>query len=860
MSSLVGDLVSGLFSYNRENYKYDRELRQWMEYELVDMRLRQAHLWRSDIRNIVEITLTKMEAYLLVIALELGCCVTALCKGRVPPGSPEWLAASHTLSLTGAFIYLFMALWLGLHAYVCAQAFKVRILTHFNRLPIPKWQTIEAGRTYESSFEKQTPRQMFRVPFAMGTQEGVAGRSCTRQAQDSTQPPQPALPQVLQSGGQGRSVRWDASSVAGADATEGGTRPEIVDPWGLERRGDDFPELAADVNEKAESQKHVLRCRHAAQAYETYDAFCRISMSTGTCSFATFLCYYCLTYVLTENASPVAAWGGMCAYMAIAVALLRLDMKLQSYELFFASFLMIAPTWLGGAITFMTSKEGDLSHAVSYAVPLIPFLHCLWYVYYISRFQIQELESGAVLPAAFHPVLYLDAFGWSRLPKARREARTRASPLVRQTSAFQSFQRLVTPSFLQAQAKELPAMLVLDPSKPSRPEDTSTKQENTNALPNETVSFKPSTFAVTAEEADTECIGEKTAGITPWLTYRMTTVVIAGLWFSAGIVSIVGVLENTNSSWSMMPNLEALQVSGKIQTKFASVLTRPHGLSCDPRAETFVTSGLNADGRESLLHAQLSSSGLQFESMSNCVGTADVEDVMLHQGVALVLPRQGDSVASCRLSNSSSGNVPSVAAGLGDIRLHEDADKLNGVFAQTDAIKSMALPVHRNWLDDRGAARLGSSPFEEDLSDYPEEISSVATIPCSAARNQHCLVIGTTARRVVQLAAKQLSPSAGRVWVPQRVFSNDLGEVPVAGAFALIGKQHLAVLLQKQGILRVLDLHNGGRHAQDLKLPQERTWAAVCAGESSIYTMEHGDDPSLWRLSLPASLAQAKEV
>merc|ERR1719182_12704 len=123
------------FNYNKKNFQYDRNFRQKMEYKVVDMKLEQVDLWRDDVRTMVELTLTKCEVYLLVVTLLLTCCVTALCKGRVPAGTPTWLAACHTVSPTGAFMYLFLALWLGMHAYVSAQAYKVRILTHYVRLP-----------------------------------------------------------------------------------------------------------------------------------------------------------------------------------------------------------------------------------------------------------------------------------------------------------------------------------------------------------------------------------------------------------------------------------------------------------------------------------------------------------------------------------------------------------------------------------------------------------------------------------------------------------------------------------------------------------------------------------------------------
>merc|ERR1719181_2380688 len=95
-----------------------------------------------------------------------------MCKARVPPGAPMWMASAHTLALMSALMYLFLSLWLGMHAFVSAQAYKVRILTQLVRLPIPTWESVEACRTYGSSFEKLKGSQLLRVPFAMGKHEG----------------------------------------------------------------------------------------------------------------------------------------------------------------------------------------------------------------------------------------------------------------------------------------------------------------------------------------------------------------------------------------------------------------------------------------------------------------------------------------------------------------------------------------------------------------------------------------------------------------------------------------------------------------------------------------------------------------
>merc|ERR1719277_44861 len=95
------------------------------------------------------------------------------------------------------------------------------------------------------------------------------------------------------------------------------------DPWGLERPAQNISELQPGVNTThLEQQRHVWHIREAARQYQTYDAFCRVSMSAGTSSLASFFAFFCLSYVLTENAAPVAAWAGMVAFTSISVILI----------------------------------------------------------------------------------------------------------------------------------------------------------------------------------------------------------------------------------------------------------------------------------------------------------------------------------------------------------------------------------------------------------------------------------------------------------------------------------------------------------------------------------------------------------
>jgi hypothetical protein len=843
-----------VFHYNKDNFKYDRHGRQKFEYTVVDMKITQASLWRDDVRTMVSLALTKMETYLLIIALLLVCCVTALCKGRVPPGSPPWLAACHTVSLVGAFMYLFMALWSGLHAFVSAQAYKVRILTHYVRLPIPQWQTIEAARTYGSAFEKMQGKQLLRVPWLTGAQEShVEGASSDVPASPTTR--------AASMGRSGRSFRTgEEPGVPNSPLSfgrAGDSVPQASDPWGLERRGDSglgITELAPTVNAKVESQRHVWLVREAAQHYETYDAFCRIALSTGTCSLAIFLCYYCLSYVLTENASPMAAWCGMLAFLCIAIVLLRLDMKMTGPVFFALSFLMVVPAFISAMVVFENSKNRSLDMKLEWLMPAVPLLHGLWYLAYLGCFHVQQLEGDSFVPYAWRSVLYLDAFGWARHTNPSAGTRRRASV------------RFGTPAPEQT-GPEQPAIDSLSQSAPLRPEDMAPQQSSYRDGDN--LSFKPSSFAATTaardEDEDEDILGTK-AGELPWLMYKWTTVFLSIVWFSAGANDVFALATGDRQAEAFVRSqyfssnetkdqplgllhepLELLQGS-RIETKWSSPLVRPRGLDCDSFGATFVTSGLSLDGKNALMTSAMSSDTVNFDSLRTCLDAQDtVEDVTSHCNEAtgcstLVLPRRGAHLVNCPMGPS-----------LEEDRTDSKKPLLGAGRAKLGAISSSLL--HRAWLDDRGSSPLDSSPFESSsmsLHDHPEEISAVRHIPCPTGDTStaECVVVGTTARRVVLLARISSDEIEGKAaWVPQQVLNHDVGEVPGPGAFALLGKKHLGVLLRNASKVKLIDMQGEDSDSQYLHLPKDQRWGSICAGARELFAMEAGTNPSLWRFA-----------
>mmetsp|Transcript_52155 Transcript_52155/g.169404 ORF Transcript_52155/g.169404 Transcript_52155/m.169404 type:complete len:1017 (+) Transcript_52155:196-3246(+) len=888
----------GVFGYNRENYQNDRRQRLLMEMQTAEMRIAQAGLWREDVRSVMELTPRKMEVYLLVIAIELNASACALCKARVPPGSPAWLAVCHTLAICTAIMYLFLGLWFGLHAFVAAQAYKVRILTQIVRLPVPTWQHLEASRTYASSFEKLGANQMLRVPIIQGSQESHCGRP----------------PAAAAAGPAAGAAAGDAEGAAAAALARFDREAMLpCDPWGLERSGSNMSELQPGVNSsQLEQQQHIWHAREAARFYQTYDAFCRVCMSAGTSSLASFFAFFCLSYVLTENAAPVAAWAGVLVFSAIGIILIGTDLKCSRSQFVKATVLHLTSPVLCCVVTFVSSKNYGDPGKWEWLMPVALFNKGLWFLYYLHLLRVKEMETGAVLPTSFKGVLYLDPFGWAKhsmkgwrriqsrvssVASLSRTARSQgaastagdrpslrlsqpsevgvAPPQVQRLArrstimhaagmAFASSDRpdseassgppsrgaggprrrislsgfvsrrlyadpltmdVAIPEDLEAvhpgAGEQLPSMVCVDTTFPSRPEDAVTsgepartgdrpRVESAAYIPN--ISFRPTTFApglldessdTTAEPAQTGSdIHGEIPGLVPWRYFFINTLVVASLWFVGSGISVYnawgGRAVFVQPTYGLSPGQVAplpLLVGERIATGWHDVsLERPRGLACDASGAVFLTAGRDAGGRRTLLHGRLSSS----PASAGAAASRSLDRLALLGGSVAAPEVTFAPSSACR---SAAGDV------LGhpqDLALRGDcgpppADDGNGtkkggvclavvlprrgerlVHCPLDEAEPAAPPVHveravgRSWLEDRG----GEPEDEEEARAsagllLPEELSALTTAPCAhggassagrrgdGSRDEDCVVVATSARRVLLLGAANGPPSAG---------------------------------------------------------------------------------------------------
>lgn len=844
--SSVTEAFGDLFKYNRSNFLKDREQRMVMEYKVMEMRVEQVELWREDIRDLMDFSLEKLEVYLLVSTLELGFTVTAYAKSRVPAGGPPWLVSAHFITLTGAFMYFLLSLWLGIHAYVASVAYKVRILTHHVRLPVPTWTALEAARTYGSAFEKMGPAQMFRVPVIMPQEKIVAANATLPTAAPAVQQPERPAENLLQA---------------------------ASDPWGLERHGDDIRELAPDVNSNAAKQRHIWLAREAASFYQTHEAFSRVMLSLGTIYLAQFMCYLCLSYTLLSNAAPVPAFSGVFAFSAVSMGMLWLEVSVSIESMIFLSVLNFMGPGISSLVTFMSSKYSGYPGAWDYLMPLAILSHGVWLLAYLLSLRIRETEAGAILPMAFRGILYIDVFGRDRSqvePAAVDVTRDPAGPRSRQPGAC------------------FPAMSCIDQSGPIRPEDLNSRDDWPDAMRPE-LRFQPEAFA-TVHDAHKELLAplEKLPGkphavsasrvflvsTTVLILVHVTASVMAAYDAYAGLGSF-GVYGKPSLQMSFITADISHEISSgrgeRIETSWPSAFARPHGLTCDTRGIVFAVAGQAASGRKALLHASLAvapPSGslssilgnlrrslpvgsrerhkLLFDAAPSCplaegVGGLAIQDLALpscsnaNECMATVLPRRGHHLVHCPMSEP------------------------DDTAAVPERI-SNSTPIARSWLEDGGALHAGHAANSKAGS---EELIALAVIPCDTdnaledhVSTRECAVVGTSAQRVVRLALTQGS-ALQPVFAPRHILVEGELEVSGVGTFARFGNRYLGMLHRTSNSLHLLDLANGGVRSGIVRLPPSPrgpAWAAVCAGGGYIYALEAGEDPAVWRFAAPQQL------
>lgn len=370
----IGFAAKELFDYNREIYQFDQGQRLERELLRLEMQVKRFELFREDVRDLVQLTVGKMEMYHVVGALVLEISVLFYTNGRVRAMAPAYICGLYWLSAAGSFIYVLLAVWLSMHASIASHSFGVRLLTRFVRLPIPSTNQFNSLNARLTDFERQKAAHMLRLP------------------------------------GMGTAPHW---------ATRNGGNTEDMLGQGVEGFGE-----VETLNRAAVflPGKHIQLFRRLQAKWQCYDAYARVCMSLGATQILLTLSYYLICLTLIEYDSPSTCFALITVFQCTALALFWLDVAgLKRRTLFALQFLGSAPCYIAGVGVIISRYEnGGGSGAPS--TPLIVRFDSstkmfTWITFFLSAAWLEGLlhcawpsNDIATLPRRFRTVLFLDVF------------------------------------------------------------------------------------------------------------------------------------------------------------------------------------------------------------------------------------------------------------------------------------------------------------------------------------------------------------------------------------------------------------------------------------------------------------------
>lgn len=395
-----------LFSYNRENYKWDKEQKLERETWRYEMQLKRFELYREDVRDLVALTVDRMDVYHLVGSMFLSFSVFLFVEGRVK-NAPPFVLFLFLFSNASAFVYLLLAVWLSMHASIAAHSVGVRLLTRFVRLPIPSDKQLQNLTWQLKTFEQQGAANLLRLPFLdrksdTYTDAGGADASGTLAKSEGAQsgsvtlrvPPSPTASSRLRSPRD--QLRAEENLLP--DDMENFTGGEALLTGG---RG-------------AGPGRHVQLFRELQIKWQCYDAYCRVCMSLGANQVLQGLSYYSICHSMVENQSPTTGFLMIACFQSATVALAVLDLVgIRTAEIFLVQLIGILPCVIAACTISVQKHEthGNLHRDERFVLsPLCFVMQGVWLELWLRLSAPEQTKFKLPLPGKFRQVLFLDVF------------------------------------------------------------------------------------------------------------------------------------------------------------------------------------------------------------------------------------------------------------------------------------------------------------------------------------------------------------------------------------------------------------------------------------------------------------------
>lgn len=380
-----------LFEYNRDYYTFDQK--QWLDREMLrlEMQIKRFDLFRDDIRDLIELTTSKMEMYHMVGALCLEFCVIVITEGAELAWistAPPFMKSLYALSFASAFMYILLAVWLSMHASVSAHSFGVRLLTRFVRLPIPGSQEVNQLNAKLTDFERQGAKEMLRVPFVGNAQDWQRIRAQGVVAEQEQRPTDGD--ERFRPGAQGRA----------------GRSPDLLGRGEEAINDHDLTDAATKL-----PGHHVQLFRRLQAKWQCYDCYARVCMSLGAYHMLAAISYYLIIVCMRHYTCPTTGYSVITVFMVVNIGIGILDVGSQMARYVAVLHLFGAIPVYMAAWSMSTTLGEDLVQREEYPYPLAPIIFLLAVLWHEGLLQLAHpSKDGMSLPRRFRTVLFIDVF------------------------------------------------------------------------------------------------------------------------------------------------------------------------------------------------------------------------------------------------------------------------------------------------------------------------------------------------------------------------------------------------------------------------------------------------------------------
>eukprot|EP00927_Polykrikos_kofoidii_P077242 TRINITY_DN74201_c0_g1_i1.p1 TRINITY_DN74201_c0_g1~~TRINITY_DN74201_c0_g1_i1.p1 ORF type:complete len:1048 (-),score=179.84 TRINITY_DN74201_c0_g1_i1:31-3174(-) len=468
MEEIVESLTE-LTDYNREGYYYDAKVKQERDYMEQKLRVKQFLLYREDIIDLMNLTTSKMDAFLIISVIEIGACITMFVEG-VLEHLPRWLLWLYTVNLASALLYLTIGAWFAIHASVAAHSFGVRLLTQYVRLPLPNRDQMDAARMHATDLERSwaavriplVSQQIERMHDKSGPKdEPSAGSASVSSSMAKAARPKaggyalPVMPKgraqaypfpartsvdaAASSSGAGaqsnaQSSSGPAASASGPSGEGSSSQRETPEAGNQAPAGEDDAAVAI----RTAHLKHIQMFRQLQPNWQAHDAYARACLALGTYTLIQAMAYFLLGHFVTDLGSIWASAATTLILLATAFLIIRLDVFFRRRAYVTGSIILVmGPTLSFICICAANSdfKHDSMRHTIeNMLVPVIFITHALLILVVGYVAGAKTVGDSVALPTRFRAVLYLDVFGWVEQEPApeppRRSRKSKSNKLV----------------------------------------------------------------------------------------------------------------------------------------------------------------------------------------------------------------------------------------------------------------------------------------------------------------------------------------------------------------------------------------------------------------------------------------------